>query len=250
MKNPESTWFGQKSVSPDEKTNLVLDVFDSVASKYDIMNDLMSAGTHRLWKERFISVIRPRANQSFLDVAGGTGDIAFKIRERLGRPADITICDINASMLEVGKSRAIDKGYLNEFDFVEANAEKLPFEDNSKDVYTISFGLRNVTHIDKGLEEAYRILKPGGCFYCLEFSKVENPTFAKIYDVYSDKIIPKIGKFVTKDKESYEYLVESIRKHPSQEELKTRMEEAGFIDVTYANLSGGIVAIHKGMKKS
>lgn len=248
MKNPESTWFGEKSVDPTQKTDLVLDVFHSVANKYDLMNDLMSAGTHRIWKERFVSMIRPRADQVFLDVAGGTGDIAFKIRKKIGQKADITICDINESMLKVGQDRAIDQGYLNEFEFLVANAESIPLPDNSIDVYTISFGLRNVTHIDKALEDAYRTLKPGGCFYCLEFSHVENPVLAKLYDAYSENIIPKIGELVANDAESYKYLVESIRKHPNQESLKKRMLDAGFDEAKYMNMSGGIVAIHKGTK--
>ena len=249
MKNPESEWFGDKSVEPEQKTGLVLDVFHSVANKYDLMNDLMSGGIHRIWKERFVSIINPKPEQIFLDVAGGTGDIAFKIRQKIGKPANITICDINESMLEVGKDRAIDRGFLNEFEFLTANAEELPIPDNSVDVYTISFGLRNVTHIDKALEEAFRVLKPGGAFYCLEFSKVQNPAIAKVYDSYSENIIPALGAFITNDEDSYKYLVESIRKHPDQENLQARLINAGFHTADYKNMSGGIVAIHRAVKK-
>lgn len=248
MKNPESTWFGEKTVKADEKTGLVLDVFHSVANKYDLMNDLMSAGTHRIWKERFVSMIRPRADQVFLDVAGGTGDIAFKIRKKIGKKANITICDINESMLKVGQERAIDNGYLNEFEFLVSNAENLPLPDNSIDVYTISFGLRNVTHIDKALEEAHRVLVPGGSFYCLEFSHVKNPLLAKAYDLYSEHVIPHIGQIVAHDSDSYKYLIESIRKHPNQENLKKRLLDSGFDEAKYMNMSGGIVAIHKAIK--
>lgn len=246
--NPESQWFGEQPVDASEKTDLVRGVFDSVAPKYDIMNDLMSAGVHRLWKHRFVHQIRPRAGLRYLDVAGGTGDIAFRIREQIGKGADITLCDINSEMLDVGRKRAIDRCWLNEFDWVTSDAADLPFEDNSFDVYTISFGLRNVTRIDDALREAHRVLKPGGRFYCLEFSRVQEPLLAKLYDLYSYNVIPRIGQMVAKDRDSYQYLVESIRKHPDQKTLARRMQEAGFTRVKYDNLNHGIAAIHSGWK--
>jgi demethylmenaquinone methyltransferase/2-methoxy-6-polyprenyl-1,4-benzoquinol methylase len=248
MQNPESKWFGEKEIKDGEKTDLVRGVFDSVAPKYDIMNDLMSAGVHRLWKRRLISQIRPRKGKAYLDVAGGTGDIAFRIREAIGEKSDITLCDINDEMLEVGQQRAINRGWLNEFEWVTSDAAELPFEDNRFDVYTISFGLRNVTRIDDALKEAHRVLKPGGRFYCLEFSRVQDPTFAKLYDLYSFNVIPRIGQAVAKDAESYQYLVESIRKHPDQKALARRMRAAGFENVGYDNLNHGIAAIHRGWK--
>lgn len=247
MQNPESVQFGKKNVTPEEKTNLVRGVFDSVADNYDIMNDLMSAGLHRLWKDSFVRRIRPKNTMSFLDVAGGTGDIAFRIKKKAPK-ADITIFDLNPNMLDVGRNRAIDKGWINDFEYITGNAAVLPFEDNSFDVYTIAFGLRNVTLIDEALREAARILKPGGRFFCLEFSHVREPILAKAYDVYSYKIIPRIGAAIAKDKDSYQYLVESIRKMPKQEQLQARMESAGLKNCSFSNLSAGIVAIHKGIK--
>lgn len=279
QQNPESTQFGEKHVSPEEKTALVRGVFDSVADNYDIMNDLMSGGVHRLWKDHLIRKIRPKAGLSYLDVAGGTGDIAFRILNKItpqagklatadiaksekadmsARPQNsagvlhgetkITLCDLNWDMLRVGRDRAEDNGWLNDFEWITGNAEFLPIPDNTYDVYTISFGLRNVTHIDKGLAEAYRVLKPGGRFYCLEFSKVENPLISKLYDGFSFGVIPKIGEIVAKDRESYQYLIESIRKFPSQRQLAQRMEDAGFSSVSFENLSFGVSAIHSGVK--
>ncbi len=258
-KNPESTQFGTRDVKPDEKTALVRGVFDSVADNYDIMNDLMSGGIHRLWKDHLIRRIRPKAGLHYLDVAGGTGDIAFRINQYIqkrnnqrppacGHDGSITLCDLNWDMLRVGRDRAIDRGHLDDFDWVTGNAETLPLEDNSVDVYTIAFGLRNVTRIDNALKEAYRVLKPGGRFYCLEFSHVENPAFATLYDKFSFNIIPKMGEIIAKDRESYQYLVESIRKFPTQENLKERMTEAGFAKASYENLTFGVAAIHSGFK--
>lgn len=248
MQNAEKNWFGEKQVAPDEKTRLVRGVFDSVAPSYDVMNDFMSGGLHRLWKDHLVRKIRPRAGLHYLDVAGGTGDIAFRIRKKAGKDCKITLCDINAEMLSVGRDRSIDMGMGDDFDWVTGNAESLPLQDNSVDVYTIAFGLRNVTHIDDALAEAYRVLKPGGRFYCLEFSKVNEPLLAKLYDVYSFKVIPKIGKLVAKDEESYQYLVESIRKFPQQRELMRRLEAAGFQKCRFENLTFGVVAIHEGVK--
>jgi demethylmenaquinone methyltransferase/2-methoxy-6-polyprenyl-1,4-benzoquinol methylase len=247
-KNKESQWFGFKQVKAGEKMRLVESVFDSVASKYDLMNDLMSGGIHRLWKHKFVSMLRPSASKTLLDVAGGTGDIAFRYRQRAGAKAKITVCDINKEMLAVGKERALNRGYLKGFKWVTGNAESLPFDDDSYDLYTISFGLRNVPKIDDALEEAYRVLKPGGQFFCLEFSEVTNPALRKLYDEYSFRVIPRIGELVAKDRESYQYLIESIRQFPNQKELASRMKKAGFEKVKFINLSGGIAAIHIGTK--
>lgn len=246
--NPESEWFGETHVTPKEKTSLVHGVFDSVAGNYDLMNDLMSGGLHRLWKDRFARMIRPQADMSFLDVAGGTGDIAFRIRKKTGKSAKITICDLTHHMLSTGRDRAIDRGFFGGFDWVCGNAEDLPLPDETYDIYTIAFGLRNVTHIDKALKEAHRVLKPGGRFFCLEFSQVKDPFLGQLYDTYSYKLIPKIGAIVTKDRDSYQYLIESIRKFPSQKQLAARMMAAGFENVKFTNLSAGIVAIHQGLK--
>jgi demethylmenaquinone methyltransferase/2-methoxy-6-polyprenyl-1,4-benzoquinol methylase len=248
MQNAEKNWFCETPVSPEEKTRKVIGVFDSVANSYDIMNDLMSGGLHRLWKDHLIRKIRPRAGLAYLDVAGGTGDIAFRIRKKTGPDAKITLCDLNTEMLRVGRDRAVDKGYLDDFQWVTGNAESLPLPDESQDVYTIAFGLRNVTHIDTALREALRVLKPGGRFYCLEFSKVHEPVLSRIYDEYSYRLIPKIGEIVAKDRESYQYLVESIRKFPPQKELLKRMETAGFSRCRFENLTMGVVAIHEGVK--
>lgn len=248
MQNAEKNWFGTESVTPEEKTRKVIGVFDSVANKYDIMNDLMSAGLHRLWKDHLIRKIRPRSGLSYLDVAGGTGDIAFRIRKKTGAGTDITLCDLNAEMLRVGRDRAMDRSYLDDFKWVTGNAESLPLPDESVDVYTIAFGLRNVTHIDTALTEALRVLKPGGRFYCLEFSKVHEPVLGRIYDEYSFRLIPKIGEIVAQDRDSYQYLVESIRKFPPQKGLLKRMETAGFRRCRFENLTMGVVAIHEGVK--
>ena len=208
----------------------------------------MSGGLHRIWKDHLIRMIRPKPRQKLLDVAGGTGDIAFRIHKQAGPSADITVFDLNQNMLSVGRDRAINKGWVNDFEWITGNAAKLPFPDNHFDVYTIAFGLRNVTEIDTALSEACRVLKPGGRFYCLEFSHVENPLLAKAYDIYSFTALPKMGALVAKDSESYQYLAESIRKFPTQEDLISRMQGAGFSNCKYPNLSAGIVAIHSGIK--
>lgn len=248
MQNKEKDWFGYKKVNPSDKTKLVEGVFDNVASRYDLMNDLMSGGIHRLWKNRFVQMMHPRANRKLLDVAGGTGDIAFRYRKAAGESAKITVCDINKEMLKVGRDRAVDRGYLKGFEWVEGNAESLPFDDREFHLYSIAFGLRNVTHIDNALADAYRVLKPGGQFFCLEFSHLKNAALQKMYDEYSFRIIPKIGEVIAKDRESYQYLVESIRQFPKQAELSARLETAGFENVKVINLSGGIAAIHIGNK--
>jgi demethylmenaquinone methyltransferase/2-methoxy-6-polyprenyl-1,4-benzoquinol methylase len=246
--NPERTQFGEQTVSPEEKTTLVRGVFDSVADNYDVMNDLMSGGLHRIWKDRLIRMIRPRPRMKCLDVAGGTGDIAFRLRKKGGPSSDITVFDLNQNMLSVGRDRAIDKGWINDFEWITGNAEKLPFPDNHFDLYTIAFGLRNVTHIDTALAEAARVLKPGGRFFCLEFSHVKQPALAKAYDLYSFTALPKMGQIIAKDADSYQYLAESIRKFPKQEHLVQRMIDAGLKNCSFSNLSAGIVAIHSGTK--
>lgn len=246
--NRESRWFGYRDVSPDEKTGLVRGVFDSVADRYDIMNDFMSGGIHRLWKDRLIRQIRPRGHYSYLDVAGGTGDIAFRLRDKTRAETHITVLDLNENMLSAGRNRAIDKGWLDDFDWITGNAENLPLTDSAYDVYTIAFGLRNVTHIDTALEEAYRVLSPGGRFYCLEFSHVSNPVLMNAYKLYSRLVIPNLGAMIAGDRESYEYLIESIARFPDQRALSSRIENAGFTNVCYTNLSNGIAAIHQGWK--
>ncbi len=247
-RNPERNQFGTQAVTPQEKTKRVLKVFENVAENYDLMNDLMSMGIHRLWKNQLIKRIRPRAEWDYLDVAGGTGDIAFRIAEATNRQAPITVCDINPAMLDVGQDRALDRGLTQNMTWVVGNAEKLPFADHSFDVYTIAFGLRNVTHIDDALSEAYRVLKPGGRFFCLEFSHVTEFGLKQLYDAYSFTVIPQLGKMVANDRDSYQYLVESIRAFPKQTDLCDRMKAAGFDRATYTDLSFGIAAIHEGWK--
>ncbi len=239
---PQTTHFGFQTVEEAQKASLVRAVFDSVAPRYDLMNDLMSLGIHRLWKNAVIDAVKPRPGEHLLDVAGGTGDIAFRFLDRGGE--QVTVCDINAEMLKVGRERAIDKGYLQGLDWVVGDAERLPLPSASLDAYTIAFGLRNVTHIDLALAEAKRVLKPGGRFFCLEFSRVVLPVFDKIYDTYSFSVLPWLGSKVAGDAEAYQYLAESIRRFPAQEELVSMMEEAGLEQARYRNLSGGIAAIH------
>ena len=241
-----TTHFGFKTVREEEKVDMVRGVFNSVASKYDLMNDMMSMGVHRLWKNRLIEKLRPHAGQKLLDVGGGTGDIAFKYLE--GGGEDVTVFDINDEMLAVGRDRAIDKGYLSGIQWMQGNAEELPFEDASFDAYTIAFGLRNVTHIDRALAEARRVLKPGGRFFCLEFSRVVVPLLKEAYDQYSFKILPWMGQVVADDRDSYQYLAESIRRFPPQKDLVAMMEAAGLRRCSYRNLSGGIAAIHSGWR--
>ena len=247
-----ATSFGFEEVGEGEKQPKVNKVFHQVAERYDLMNDLMSGGMHRLWKDAFVAWLNPpqsdRKPFKLLDVAGGTGDISFRVIERSRRNAHATVFDINGSMLGVGRDRAEDNGLGAYCDFVEGNAEELPFEDNSFDAYTIAYGIRNVPRIDKALSEAHRVLKRGGRFMCLEFSNVEMPVLDKVYDAFSFNAIPKIGDMVTGDAESYAYLVESIRKFPNQTRFKAMIEKAGFRQVTYRNMSGGITAMHSGWK--
>lgn len=238
----EQNWFGFRSVAPGEKTGLVRAVFDSVAKRYDLMNDLMSGGIHRLWKNAFIRQVAPKPDMALLDLAGGTGDIAFRFIDAGGGP--VTVCDLTESMVKVGRDRAVDRGIITGIDWVVGNAEALPLKPRSVDVVTIAFGLRNVTRIDAALKEAVRVLKPGGRFYCLEFSQVVLPVLKEAYDLYSFQVLPRLGRVVAGDEDAYRYLVESIRRFPNQADLACRMEEAGFGAVRVRNLSGGIAAIH------
>ncbi|MEO0543303.1 MAG: bifunctional demethylmenaquinone methyltransferase/2-methoxy-6-polyprenyl-1,4-benzoquinol methylase UbiE [Pseudomonadota bacterium] len=242
--------FGFHDVAEGEKQGRVNEVFHGVARRYDIMNDLMSAGMHRVWKDAMVSSLAPAKTREFrsLDVAGGTGDVAFRIVERSGQNAHVTVLDINGSMLEVGRERALKIGLDGNTDFVEANAEDLPQENGTFDAYTIAFGIRNVPDINKALSEAYRVLKRGGRFLCLEFSEVDVPGLAEFYDAWSFNAIPPIGKAVAGDDEPYRYLVESIRKFPNQRNFAAMIENAGFKRVTYRNYSGGIAALHSGWK--
>jgi demethylmenaquinone methyltransferase/2-methoxy-6-polyprenyl-1,4-benzoquinol methylase len=241
-----SASFGFRRIDSSEKETLVRGVFSSVAESYDIMNDLMSGGLHRLWKNDFVRRVHATPSSSVLDLAGGTGDIAVRIKAKTG--ASVTICDINHDMLKTGWARQFDRGESQGLRWVCGNAEHLPVTDQSLDVITIAFGLRNVTNIQQALNDAYRALKPGGQFLCLEFSKVSVPMLAKLYDAYSFNVIPKIGEIVAKDRESYQYLVESIRMFPPQKELVAMMEKAGFARARYDNLTFGAVAIHQGWR--
>ncbi|MEZ2332610.1 bifunctional demethylmenaquinone methyltransferase/2-methoxy-6-polyprenyl-1,4-benzoquinol methylase UbiE [Mesorhizobium sp. RCC_202] len=244
------TSYGFRKVGEGDKQPLVNDVFHKVANRYDLMNDLMSAGLHRLWKDALVAWLNPPKRQGWkvLDVAGGTGDVAFRIVEASQRQAHATVLDINGSMLAVGRDRAEKQGLTDNTDFVEANAEELPFEDETFDAYTIAFGIRNVPRIDVALAEAYRVLKRGGRLLCLEFSEVDMPLLDKAYEAWSFNAIPKIGKAVTGDGEPYSYLVESIRKFPNQQNFAAMITRAGFSRVTFRNYSGGIAALHSGWK--
>lgn len=243
--------FGFKKVDREQKSDLVKEIFSNVAKKYDLMNDLMSGGVHRVWKNTMVKKIDFSKDLKTIDLAGGTGDIAFRIAKKAkenGIKCEIDVVDINQEMLDVGKERSVDLNLFQNLKFTCANGEKLPFADNSFDYFTISFGIRNFTDINAGLKEAYRVLKPGGRFMCLEFSKVNDYFLQKVYDTYSFKVIPKIGEVVLKDKESYQYLVESIRQFPDQDTFKKMIAEVGFKNVSYQNLSFGTAAIHSGVK--
>jgi demethylmenaquinone methyltransferase/2-methoxy-6-polyprenyl-1,4-benzoquinol methylase len=242
----ETTHFGYRDVPVKDKTRLVRGVFESVAGKYDLMNDLMSLGVHRLWKRHFIAISNIQPGQRVLDLAGGTGDIAALMSKRVGSTGSVVLSDINEAMLAVGRQRMEDRGLVGNIEYSLANAEKLPFADAEFDAVTMAFGLRNVTDKAAALKEMFRVLKPGGRVMILEFSKVEFEGLQKIYDGYSFEILPRLGKLVADDEDSYRYLAESIRKHPGQDELADMMVEAGFSNVTYRNLTGGVVAIHSG----
>jgi demethylmenaquinone methyltransferase/2-methoxy-6-polyprenyl-1,4-benzoquinol methylase len=240
----EKTSFGFRDVDVAEKTALVGDVFRRVAGRYDLMNDLMSGGMHRLWKDRFVDLVRPRAGECILDLAGGTGDIAFRMARRGAR---VTVADINAAMLDVGRKRAARRG-LQGLSFEEANAEALPFDSRAFDAVTIAFGIRNVTLVDQALREAHRVLDWGGRFFCLEFSACQWPGFADLYDLYSMRVVPRIGAAVARDAEAYRYLVESIRRFPDMEHFSGMIRAAGFSGVKAIPILGGAVAIHSGWK--
>ena len=244
------THFGYKQVATEEKTPLVRGVFDAVASRYDVMNDLMSFGLHRWWKKQFLDTLAPKPGKHLLDVAGGTGDIADRFMQRVGKDSGstATLCDINVNMLSEGRNRFIDHNRYHDIEFVCASAESLPFDDMAYDYYTIAFGIRNVTDIPAALKEAHRVLKPGGRFLCLEFSHMEHEFLQKIYDRYSFNVIPAIGKRVVGDAAPYQYLVESIRQFPKQSEFADMIREAGFSQVTWENLTDGVVAIHSGWR--
>lgn len=246
--SPDKTHFGYREVPVNDKVKLVGEVFRSVAPKYDLMNDLMSFGMHRLWKRFTLQQAAIREGQRVLDVASGTGDLAKAFAKRVGRTGKVVMTDINEAMLAVGRDRMADTGLVGNVECVLANAECLPFTDDDFDLVTIAFGLRNVTDKAAALRSMYRVLKPGGKLLVLEFSHATHPLLQKAYDTYSFNVIPKMGEVVTSDRDSYQYLVESIRMHPNQETLKTMMLEAGFDEVEYFNLAGGIVALHKGWK--
>jgi demethylmenaquinone methyltransferase / 2-methoxy-6-polyprenyl-1,4-benzoquinol methylase len=219
-----------------------------VAPRYDLMNDLMSAGVHRLWKNALVDVVNPRPGERLLDVAGGTGDVAFRLFKRQREKPDVTVCDINPAMLAVGRDRAADRGLLKGLTWATGDAEVLPFPDRSFDGYTIAFGLRNVTDIDKALAEAHRVLKPGGRFFCLEFSKVKSAPVGRVYDAYSERALPFFGRIIARDAESYRYLHESIRRFPAQRVLAERMRKAGFANVAWRDMTLGVVALHSGWR--
>ncbi|MBU2742238.1 bifunctional demethylmenaquinone methyltransferase/2-methoxy-6-polyprenyl-1,4-benzoquinol methylase UbiE [Acidithiobacillus thiooxidans] len=243
-----TTHFGYQEVPETEKEHLVKGVFSSVAGKYDLMNDLMSLGVHRLWKRFTVDLARPRPGQRVLDLAGGTGDLAAAIYPRIKPNGSIVVSDINPEMLAVGENRLADRGIIAGVEFVEANAEELPFPDREFDLVTLAFGIRNMTHPERALKEIHRVLKTGGRALILEFSHPRWPGLQSIYDLYSFKLLPRIGELVARDRDSYQYLVESIRRFPDQETFKMMMEEAGLERVDVFNLSGGIVALHRGFR--
>ncbi|OCF96486.1 bifunctional demethylmenaquinone methyltransferase/2-methoxy-6-polyprenyl-1,4-benzoquinol methylase UbiE [Gilliamella sp. wkB308] len=246
--NQEKIDFGFTQVLKQDKVKRVADVFHSVADKYDVMNDLMSFGIHRIWKKITIEYSSVRKGQKVLDLAGGTGDLTAKFSQLIGDDGLVVLADINESMLKVGREKLRDKGLFKNIEYVQANAEELPFADNFFDCITISFGLRNVTDKNKALQSMWRVLKPGGRLLILEFSKPQYPILNKAYDLYSFTMLPLMGKVIANDADSYRYLAESIRMHPDQKTLKKMMEDAGFVDVKYHNMTGGIVALHTGFK--
>lgn len=244
MSETETVSFGYEEIAASEKAERVGAVFSSVARKYDVMNDAMSGGMHRLWKDRFVRRVKPREGEAFLDMAGGTGDIAFRLA---ARGAVVTVSDINQDMLDVGIDRAMERG-LDSLVWSRQNAEELAFPDRFFDGYTIAFGIRNVTHIDKALAEAFRVLRPGGRFFCLEFSTTEWPGFKEAYDFYSHNLVPKIGQAIAGDADSYRYLIESIRRFPKMREFEQMIAAAGFRHTKVEPIMGGLVAIHSGWK--
>jgi len=248
MTNENTTHFGFKTVAAEEKVKLVRGVFDSVAGQYDIMNDLMSLGIHRIWKRVAVQLSNVRAGDKVLDLAGGTGDLTLLFEKRVGDKGEVVLADINSQMLRTGRDRLIDKGVVGNIFYAQVNAECLPFANNSFDCVCIAFGLRNVTDKDAALRSILRVLKPGGRLIVLEFSHPTDKVTEKVYDFYSFKLLPKIGAIVAKDEDSYRYLAESIRMHPKQDALKIMMEQAGFDRCEYFNMTQGIVAVHRGYK--
>lgn len=248
MNDDSKTHFGFREVPAGEKAKLVRSVFDSVAGKYDIMNDLMSLGIHRLWKRIALQLSHVRFGENVLDLAGGTGDMSVLFRQRVGDRGWVVLSDINAEMLRRGRDRIIDEGIVSGISYVQIDAERIPFPDQSFDCVCIAFGLRNVTHKERALASMLRVLKPGGRAIILEFSHPEGEWFRKAYDLYSFKVLPLIGRFVANDADSYRYLAESIRKHPKQEQLRTMMQQAGFSRCEYFNLTQGVVAVHRGYR--
>ncbi|AQQ69138.1 bifunctional demethylmenaquinone methyltransferase/2-methoxy-6-polyprenyl-1,4-benzoquinol methylase UbiE [Microbulbifer agarilyticus] len=248
MTERKTTHFGYQQVPVEEKAGRVADVFHSVAARYDVMNDLMSGGVHRLWKRFTIELSAARPGQTILDIAGGTGDLTARFSRIVGPTGKVVLADINASMLKVGRDRLLDRGIAGNVETVQADAQYLPFPDNTFDCITIAFGLRNVTDKDLALRSMLRVLKPGGRLLVLEFSKPESKLLEKVYDQYSFRLLPFMGKLVADDADSYRYLAESIRMHPDQETLKGMMGDAGFVDCEFHNMTGGIVALHKGIK--
>jgi demethylmenaquinone methyltransferase/2-methoxy-6-polyprenyl-1,4-benzoquinol methylase len=244
----KTTHFGYKTVNVEEKADKVAEVFHSVAAKYDLMNDLMSGGVHRLWKRITIEMSGVRRGDKVLDIAGGTGDLTAKFSRIVGSEGTVVLADINDSMLKVGRDRLMDRGVVNNVRFSQADAQYLPFPDNTFDVITIAFGLRNVTDKDLALRSMLRVLKPGGRLLVLEFSKPANPLLSKVYDTYSFSILPKLGKLFADDSDSYQYLAESIRMHPDQQTLQNMMDDAGFANTDFHNMTGGVVALHRGVK--
>lgn len=243
-----STSFGYQEVRPEDKPKMVEALFERVATRYDLMNDLMSGGIHRLWKSAMIDHLAPKPGIRMVDVAGGTGDIAFRVLDRLkprgGRPPSVLVCDANPAMLGVGRDRAIDRNDLADIDWVCGDAQNLPLPDSCMDAYTIAFGIRNVTHVEKALAEARRVLKPGGRFLCLEFSALQWTSLQDLYDAFSFKVVPWLGEKVADDRQAYEYLVESIRRFPDQDTFASMIEEAGLDRVRHVNLTGGVAALH------
>ena len=248
MSDKDTTHFGFKEVKKDAKAGMVSDVFHSVAARYDLMNDLMSGGIHRIWKRFTIELSGVRKGNAVLDIAGGTGDLAARFAELVGCEGRVVLADINESMLQVGRDKLLDTGRLGNIEFVQADAQFLPFPDDSFDCVTIAFGLRNVTDKDLALRSILRVLKPGGRLLVLEFSKPENELLSQAYDTYSFRILPFMGRLVANDSDSYRYLAESIRKHPDQETLLGMIEDAGFAQCQFHNMTGGIVALHRGVK--
>ena len=248
MSDDDTTDFGYRKVDRKAKADMVSGVFDSVARRYDLMNDLMSAGIHRLWKRFTVELSAVRPGHAVLDIAGGTGDLAAKFSRLVGAGGQVVLADINAAMLAVGRDRLIDEGLRDNLAFVQADAQRLPFPEDSFDCITIAFGLRNVTDKEAALAAMLRVLKPGGRLLVLEFSKPGNPLLSRAYDAYSFTMLPLMGRLVAGDAGSYQYLAESIRVHPDQETLKGMMEDAGYVRVDYHNLTGGVVAVHRGVK--